>query len=139
MKNSIFIKILLSIFSIFILLMWFIFFNIYKSETSKAYDSTILVELSKIKESLQWKDNYAFEDISSYNKYFWTNIKLNNNCIYLKSVDTWDGFVFAFKIKYNDNIKKYWEYYLYKSIPEYKISDEEMAKIQETINKECLK
>jgi len=62
------------------------------------------------------------------------------HCYYLSRIENWSWFILAYKYNSKEYIEKYkTNYFLYKSIPDYKITTEEMAKIQETINKDCLK
>ncbi len=119
MKNKYYVFILIVIiFSFWIL--YILGKNLYLSEISKAYDTTMLVNLQEIKNNLKDKSLYNFDDLESYNKLFNTDLRIKSNCVYFKSIQEGKWFIFIFKVNYRKDI--YWEYYIYKSIEDYALT-----------------
>lgn len=133
MKKSLkinFFLVTISLYVLYLFLSW-----IYHSEMSKARDIFIFWEFTKIKNNLKGKLNYNFVDISSYNKYFNSNIKLSDKCYYFKSTN--NNFIFISKLTNIDFIHLYWEYFIYKSDDNYIINNEEIEIFKNMIKKDC--
>ncbi|MDD3302390.1 MAG: hypothetical protein PHN31_02465 [Candidatus Gracilibacteria bacterium] len=131
----IFINIILFYFLILSVSLLFDFFN---DNPNKKIDNQSMTYFSHINIILSQEKNIEINNIIEYNIKYKEGIKPYKHCYYLSKIDNGKGYIFAFKYESKENINKNGkDYFIYKSIPDYKITTDEMSKIQETINKDC--
>lgn len=109
-----------------------------KEESYLMIDKINHGSLVDIKKALSNDIVYTFTDRESFTKD--TNMVIDSpyRCIYLSSTDTNKSYIYAYKYKSEKNIEKTGKsYFLYKSDPDYVISEELLVEIEGIMNKQC--
>jgi len=113
--------------------------KLYIDNRSEELDIQRILNYKKNKDVLLKMNKIEVNDIENFNSMY--NDKISKNkCHYISIVNNWKWYIFVLKLFSENYIKKLWtNYYIDKYPADYKITAEEIAKIQEIINKDCLK
>lgn len=96
---------------------------------------------SKIIETLSYHNNYDIKNVNDYiDKYkkedeFLPLLK----CFYITSIEWWRWYIIAYKYISEETIKEKWkDYFLYQSINDYTISNDNYNEIEKTLKNDCI-
>lgn len=139
-------KIVIEVVIILLIITWLVYFipwvmddKSFLSNIREERDIHNFQQYEKIKEYLN-KNKLSFSGYVDFVKKSWESFYPSKNCYYLNSLDGWKWYIISFKLESSKNIKKFWkDYFIYKNVQDYNISNEEMNEIQKIINKPCSK